>query len=59
VQAAYDEFVPAFERLFEAAGGDFGRFYAEVRRLADLPKAERHATLRAAVATATAGGTNE
>lgn len=47
VQAAYTEFAPAFERLFERSGGDFARFYAEVRRLADLPKAERHATLRA------------
>jgi len=39
--------VPQFERLFERQGGDFERFYAEVRRLAALPKAERHATLRA------------
>lgn len=47
IQAAYDELVPQFERLFERQGGDFERFYAEVRRLAALPKAERHATLRA------------
>jgi predicted aminopeptidase len=47
VLAAYNELVPNFERLFEREGGDFGRFYAEVRRLADLPKAERQATLRA------------
>ena len=48
VQAAYNELVPAFEQLFEREGADFERFYAEVRRLAALPKAERLATLRAA-----------
>jgi predicted aminopeptidase len=47
VQAAYNDLVPAFERLYEREGRDFTRFYAEVRRLAALPKAERHATLRA------------
>ena len=52
VQAAYNELVPAFERLFEQQGRDFGRFYAEVRRLAALPKAERRATLNA-ILTAT------
>lgn len=45
VVAAYNELVPQFERLFEREGGDFGRFYAEVRRLAALPKDERRATL--------------
>ena len=38
--------VPAFERLFEREGRDFDRFYAEVARLAALPKAERLDTLR-------------
>jgi len=47
VQAAYNELVPAFERLFEREGRDFGRFHAEVRRLAALPKAQRRATLDA------------
>jgi predicted aminopeptidase len=47
IQAAYDTWVPAFERIFEREGRDFDRFYAEVRRLAALPKAERLATLRA------------
>ncbi len=47
VLAAYNELVPQFERLFEREGRDFKRFYAEVRRLAGLPKAERQATLRA------------
>ena len=48
LQAAYDGLVPDFERLFERNGRDFGRFHAEVRRLARLPRAERHATLQAA-----------
>ena len=45
VLAAYNELVPNFERLFEREGRDFTRFYAEVRRLADLPPAERRAAL--------------
>jgi predicted aminopeptidase len=36
VLAAYTGLVPAFRRLFEREGSDFGRFYAEVRRLAAL-----------------------
>ena len=48
VQGAYNDLVPDFERLFERKGRDFDGFYAEVKRLAALPKAERHATLRAA-----------
>jgi predicted aminopeptidase len=47
VQAAYNELVPGFERVFEQQGRDWDRFYAEVKRLAALPKAERQATLRA------------
>jgi predicted aminopeptidase len=46
VLAAYNEQVPAFEALFEREGRDFTRFYAEVRRLAALPKAERSAALK-------------
>jgi len=45
VLAAYNALVPAFERLFEREGRNFERFYAEVRRLAALPKAERRAAL--------------
>ena len=41
VQAAYNELLPQFEALFERCGGDFPRFYAEVQRLAGLPKPER------------------
>ncbi len=37
----YTEYVPAFERLLEQAGGDLEKFYAKVRALAALPKAER------------------
>jgi predicted aminopeptidase len=44
-QGAYDDKVDTFERLFEAEGEDFDRFYAEVKRLAALPKAERDAAL--------------
>jgi len=47
VQAAYNDLVPPFERLFERSGRDFARFYAEVRALAALPKAERRAKLAA------------
>jgi len=47
VQAAYNELVPQFERLFDKQGRDFERFYAEVQRLAALPKAERRAQLAA------------
>ena len=45
VQAAYNELVPDFERLFERDGADFTRFYADVKTLAALPKAERRAKL--------------
>ena len=45
VLAAYDELVPEFDRLFEREGRDFTRFYAQVQRLAALPKAQRRAEL--------------
>ena len=45
VLAAYNELVPNFERLFEREGRDFKRFYAEVKRLAALPPAERREAL--------------
>jgi predicted aminopeptidase len=48
VLAAYNELVPAFERLFERQGRDWPRFYAEVRRLAELPKDQRRAGLNLA-----------
>ena len=45
VLAAYNELVPNFERLFEREGRDFDRFYAEVKRLAELPQEQRRAQL--------------
>jgi predicted aminopeptidase len=45
VLAAYNELVPQFETLFEQQGRDFPRFYATVKGLAVLPKAERRARL--------------
>lgn len=47
VLAAYNAQVPAFERLFERLGRNWPAFYAEVQRLAALPKAERDAALAA------------
>ena len=46
VMAAYNELVPDFERLFEREGRDFTRFYAQVQRLASLPKTQRRAELK-------------
>lgn len=43
--AAYTEWVPQFEQLLAAQGGDWQRFYAEVQRLAALPAAERRRAL--------------
>ena len=39
-QAAYDELVPGFEALFEREGEDWPRFYAAVKKLAEMPKAD-------------------
>jgi predicted aminopeptidase len=47
VLAAYTALAGDFERLFEQQGGDFERFYAQVALIGALPKAQRHATLRA------------
>jgi predicted aminopeptidase len=46
VQAAYNAQVPAFEALFQREGSDFPRFYAAVKQLAALPRAERNARLQ-------------
>jgi predicted aminopeptidase len=45
-QAAYDELVPGFEALFEREGRDWKRFYDAVKRLASLPRGERHRLLK-------------
>ena len=49
-QAAYDELVPEFENLFaqlaKQPGPPWQRFYDAVKRLADMPMAERRAALK-------------
>lgn len=45
-QAAYDELVPGFEALFEREGRDWQRFYDAVKRLADMPRDQRHQALK-------------
>jgi predicted aminopeptidase len=49
-QAAYDELVPEFENLFvqlaKQPGQPWQRFYDAVKRLADMPMAERRAELK-------------
>jgi predicted aminopeptidase len=47
VLGAYNDLAGDFERLFAQQGGDFRRFYAEAAAIAALPKAGRHAKLRA------------
>jgi predicted aminopeptidase len=44
--AAYDDLVPGFEALYVQEGRDWLRFYEAVRRLAALPRDERHAALK-------------
>lgn len=43
--AEYEDLTPAFEQLRQRAG-TWPAFYQEVRRLGDLPKAQRHARLK-------------
>ena len=43
----YSELVPAFRGLFARVDGDFPAFYAEVRRLAQMPREARETALRA------------
>ncbi|WP_423598521.1 aminopeptidase [Roseateles sp. MS654] len=45
IQGSYTDLVPDFVRLFERQGADWERFYAEVKRLARLPKEERREEL--------------
>ena len=44
--ALYEDRVPEFRALLAAEGGDLPRFYARVKAIAALPKAERDAALR-------------
>lgn len=46
---AYNDLVPAFEALLVQEGRDLPRFYAAVQALAELPRPERDARLRALV----------
>ncbi len=43
---AYNDLVPAFDALLAQTGGDFPRFYQEVKRLAGLPKERRDDSLQ-------------
>jgi predicted aminopeptidase len=43
---AYNDLVPAFDALLAQSGGDLFRFYAEVARVAALPRAQRESELR-------------
>ena len=42
---AYHDFVPAFNKMLTANEGDLNRFYQECRKLAQVPKEERHRIL--------------
>ncbi len=44
---AYNDLLPAFREMLAQAGGDLPAFYAAVRTLSALPRAERDARLRA------------
>jgi predicted aminopeptidase len=45
IQAAYSDLTPGFVALFERQQRDWGRFHAEVRRLAALPPEQRRREL--------------
>lgn len=45
-QAAYDELVPGFEALFVREGRDFRKFYDAAKKLAELPRKQRHNFLK-------------
>ena len=45
LQAAYDQWVPAFEALFDREGRNFARFHEAVRALAKLPPDQRREAL--------------
>jgi len=52
--STYTELVPTFQALLAAEHGDLARFYRSVRRIAQLPRAERNARLHALAATSVA-----
>lgn len=45
--ANYNDYVPAFQRLLQAHGGDLEKFYNAAERLSKEPKEKRHEELRA------------
>lgn len=47
--ATYQQWVPAFTALLAGCGGNWGAFYAETRRIGELPQREREARLTAAI----------
>jgi predicted aminopeptidase len=49
--AAYYDYVPAFEQLLAANGGNMARFYDAAEQLSKKPKADRHEQLRALAKT--------
>lgn len=53
--ATYQQWVPSFLVLLSRCGGDWKRFYAEAKRIGELPKAQRDAALRALAPPATGG----
>ena len=44
--ATYNDYIPAFQALFEQSNQDFPTFYAAAQELADLPAAERTIKMR-------------
>lgn len=49
LQAAYDEWVPGFEALFDRNGQDWSRFYDAVKGLAQQPALARLSVLKRSV----------
>ena len=52
----YNALLPAFEALLDKVDGDMQRFHVASKNLADLPRHERHARLRALTKTDGTGG---
>ena len=55
----YSEEVPQFKALLAAQGGDLPRFYAKVKELARMPKAERQQALAALIPPTPSGVAQE
>ncbi|WP_055324801.1 aminopeptidase [Ralstonia solanacearum] len=53
--ASYLQWVPAFTALYQRDGGDWARFYADVKAMAHAPQAERTAALTALAPPAAPG----